>query len=144
MPEIQVHHPENKTLLLGNNEFETGLLTVPAGATIPAGALLKRVNDKFAPVLNTAPVQINVGDSSAINVPVPGVPADIPIAVNPVEIKNPGASPADVPFRALVSGKVRQDMLSVNGQPVTAAQADMLRVYGILPRRLNDISRTEN
>jgi hypothetical protein len=144
MPEIKTHHPENKTLLLGNNEFETGLLTVPANTTIPAGALLKRVVDKFAPVINTSPVQINVGDSTAINVPIPGVPIDIPVAVNPVEIKNPSASPADIPFRALVSGKVRGDMLSVNGQPVTAAQGDMLRVYGILPRKLNDISRTEN
>jgi hypothetical protein len=144
MPEIKTHHPENKTLLLGNNEFETGLLTVPASTTIPAGTLLKRVVDKFAPVENTTPVQINVGDSDPINVPIPGVPADIPVAVNPVEIKNPGESPVDMPFRALVSGKVRQDMLSVNGQPVTTAQADMLRVYGILPRKLNDISRTEN
>jgi hypothetical protein len=144
MPDIKVHHPENKTLFLGNNEFETGVLTVPASTTIPAGALLKRVVDKFAPVENTTPVQINVGDSDSINVPVPGVPADIPVAVNPVEIKNPSESPVDMPFRALVSGKVRQDMLSVNGQPVTAAQADMLRVYGILPRKLNDISRTEN
>jgi hypothetical protein len=144
MPDAQTRHPENKSLFLGNNEFETGLLTVPAGTTIPAGALLKRVDNKFAPVLNTSPIQINVGDSSTIDVPVPGVPADAPVAVNPVEVKNPGGAPADIPFRALVSGKVRADMLSVDGQPITAAQADMLRVYGILPRRLNDISRTEN
>jgi hypothetical protein len=144
MPDAQVRHPENKSLFLGNNEYETGLLTVPAGATIPAGALLKRVDNKFAPVINTSPVQINVGDSSAINVPIPGVPADVPVAVNPVELKNPGSTPADIPFRALISGKVRADMLSVNGQAITAAQADMLRVYGIIPRRVNDISHTEN
>jgi hypothetical protein len=141
MPDIQVHHPENKSLFLGNNEFETGLLTVPAETTIPAGALLKRVDNKFAPVLDTSPVQVEAGDA---NVSIPGVPADVPVAVNPVEVKNPGSSPADIPFRALVSGKVRSDMLSVNGQPITAAQADMLRVYGIIPRRVNDISRTEN
>jgi hypothetical protein len=140
MPDIQVHHPENKSLFLGNNEFETGLLTVPAGTTIPAGALLKRVDGKFAPVMNTSPIEVDTGDG---DVSIPGVPVDIPVAVNPIEIKNPAGAPADIPFRALVSGKVRADMLSVNGQPIEAAQADMLRVYGIIPRKLNDISRTE-
>jgi hypothetical protein len=143
MPDIKVHHPENKNLFLGNNEFETSVLTVPANTAIPAGALLKRVDDKFAPVLDTSPAQITVdinGDTGTI----PGNPVDIPAAVNPAEIKNTAPAPADIPFRALVSGKVRQDMLSVDGRPVTTAQADMLRMYGIIPRRLNDISRTEN
>jgi hypothetical protein len=143
MPDIKVHHPESKGLFLGSNEFETGVLTVPANTTIPGGALLKRADDKFAPVLDTSPAQIAVdinGDPGTI----PGNPIDIPVAVNPAEIKNTAAAPADIPFRALVSGKVRQDMLSVDGQPVTMAQADMLRMYGIIPRHLNDISRTEN
>jgi hypothetical protein len=141
MPDIKTHHPTNRTLFLGNNEFETGVLTVPAGATVLAGALLKRVDDKFAPVANTGPVEV---DAAGETVSIPGVPADIPVAVNPADVSNPGGAPADIPFRALVSGKVRQDMLSIYGEPITAAQADMLRVYGILPRRLNDISRTED
>jgi hypothetical protein len=144
MAEIKSHTVTNKALFLGDNEYETGLLTVSAGGTVPAGALLKRVNGKFSPVVNTSPVEINVGDTGTKNVPIPGVPADIPVAVNPVEIKNPGGAAVDIPFRALVAGKVRADMLSVNGQPVTEAQSDMLRSYGILPRKVTDISRLDN
>jgi hypothetical protein len=144
MPEVKVHHPESKTLFLGNNEFETNVLTVPASTTVPTGALLKRVNDKFAPVADTSFIQIDVGDSTSKNVSVPGIPKDIPVAVNPTEITNSSNASVDMPFRALISGKVREDMLSIGGQPITKAQADMLRVYGIIPRRLNDISRTEN
>jgi hypothetical protein len=148
MPDIQVHHVENKTLFLGSNEFETGLLTVPAETVVPAGALLKRVGDKFAPVVNTDTTPgtpgTPSGDGGWTTNPTDPVPGDVPVAVSPAEIKNSGGSPADIPFRALVSGKVRLDMLSVNGQPITAAQADMLRVYGILPCKLNNISRTEN
>jgi hypothetical protein len=145
MPDIQVHHVENKTLFLGNNEFVTGLLTVPAETVVPAGALLKREGDKFAPVIDTDTTPgTPSSDGGWTTDPTDPVPGDVPVAVNPAEIKNSGGFPADIPFRALVSGKVRLDMLSVNGQPITAAQADMLRVYGILPRKLNDISRTEN
>jgi hypothetical protein len=144
MPEIKSHTVTNKALFLGDNEYETGLLTVPATGTVPAGALLKRENGKFSPVVNTSPVEINVGDTDTVNVPVPGVPADIPVAVNPIEISNPGNAAADIPFRALVAGKVRADMLSVNGQPITDAQSDMLRSYGILPRKVTDISRLDN
>jgi hypothetical protein len=148
MPDIQVHHVKNKTLFLGNNEFETGLLTVPAETVVPAGALLKRAGDKFAPVVNTDTTPGTPGTPSSdggwTTSPTDPVPGDVPVAVTPAEIKNSGGSPADIPFRALVSGKVRLDMLSVNGQPITAAQADMLRVYGILPRKLNDVSRMEN
>jgi hypothetical protein len=141
MPDAQIHHPNNKSLFLGNNDFETGILVVPANTIIPAGALLKRIEDKFAPVLDTSPVQITVGEE---NVSIPGVPTDIPVAVNPVEIKNTNTAAADIPFRALVYGKVRADMLSVNGRPITAAQADLLKGCGIISRRVNDISRTEN
>jgi hypothetical protein len=144
MAEIKSHAVTNKALFLGDNEYETGLLTVSAGGTVPVGALLKRADGKFSPVANTNPVEINVGDTSAINIPVPGLPADIPVAVNPVEIKNPGEAAADIPFRALVAGKVRADMLSVNGQPITEAQSDMLRSYSILPRKVTDISRLDN
>jgi hypothetical protein len=144
MADIKSRAVTNKALFLGDNEYETGVLTIPATGTVPAGALLKRENGKFAPVVNTSPVEINVGDTDTVNVPVPGVPADIPVAVNPIEISNPGNAAADIPFRALVAGKVRADMLSVNGQPITDAQSDMLRSYGILPRKVTDISRLDN
>lgn len=111
----------NKSLMQGDNEFETGVLTVGAGEIVPAGALLQRGSDgKFTPVTDTE--------------------EETPCAVNPVEIKNPGAVAADIPFRAMTAGRVRQDMLSVDGDPITDAQADMIRIYGIRPRKVVDLS----
>jgi hypothetical protein len=129
MGEVNIHKGENKIFLLSDNEYETGVLTVPASNMVPAGALLKRASGKFAPVTNTSPVQINVADSgSAVYASVPGVSAEIPVAVNPEEIKNESGSPADIPFRALIGGRVRRDML---------------RSYGIIPKKVTDISWTE-
>jgi len=115
---------ENKSLLQGNNDFETGILTVAAGATIPRGAFLARGTDeKFFAITD--------------------LETENPVAVNPVEIKNTGAASADIPFRALISGSVRFDMLSVNNQPITAAQGDLLRQFaGIIPKRVTDLSWT--
>jgi hypothetical protein len=148
MPEIKSHTVTNKALFLGDNEFETGLLTVPAETTVPVGALLKRAGDKFAPVVDTDTTPGTPGTPSNgggwTAEPTDPIPGDVPVAVNPVEIKNSGGSPADIPFRALVAGKVRADMLSVNGQPITEAQSDMLRAYGILPRKVTDIYRLDN
>jgi hypothetical protein len=143
MGEVNIRKVENKIFLLGNNEYETGILTVPANGTVPIGALLKRASGKFVPVTDTSPVLINVSDSATKNVPVPGVPVEIPVAVNPVDIKNPDASPADIPFRALIGGRVRRDMLSINGSPIEDDQADMLRSYGIIPKQVHDISWAE-
>jgi len=112
---------ENKSLFQGDNDFETGILTVAAGVTVPAGAFLKRnTNGKFSVVTDT-------GNQT-------------PCAVNPVEVKNTGTTEADIPFRALTSGKVRQDMLSVNGEAITDAEADMIRIYGIRPKKVTDLS----
>lgn len=124
MGDIKIRNVENKIFLLGNNEFETGVLTVPAGSAVPQGAFLKRgTGGKFSAVTNTA--------------------TETPVAVNPVEIKNEGTAPADIPLRVMIGGRVRFDMLSVNGQPITDAQADMIRLYGIIPKKVTDISWTE-
>ena len=120
---METRKVENRSLFQGNNEFETGILTADAGATIPAGAFLKRnSNGKFSVVTDTG--------------------SETPVAVNPVELKNPGAASADIPFRALIGGKVRQDMLSVNGEAITDAEGDMIRKYGIVPKKVTDLSWT--
>lgn len=115
---------ENKSLFQGRNEYETGILTIPAGETVSVGAFLARGADgKFTAVSDTA--------------------TEKPVAVNPVEMKNTGVASADFSFRALIGGKVRFDMLSVGGQPITAAQADMIRQYGIIPKNVTNVSWTE-
>jgi len=121
---MDTHKIENKSLLQGDNEFETGIINVAAGAVIPAGAFLQRAsNGKFAVVTDTE--------------------EETPCAVNPVEIKNTGTAAADIPIRALVAGRVRQDMLSVNGEAISDAEADMIRVYGIRPKKVTDLSWVE-
>ena len=124
---MDVTRVENKSLQQGNNEFETGVLTVPAGAF-----LKREASGKFAAVSDTT------ADAET------GLPAQKPVAVNPVEIKNTAAASADIPFRAMIGGKVRFDMLSVGGNQITDAQADLLRQYaGIIAKKATDLSWTD-
>jgi hypothetical protein len=135
---------DNSVVALGGNDFETGVINVGAGATVKKGVVLKRAGDKFAPVTDTSPVTITAdvdGDETAI--PIPGTAVDVPAAVNPFDITNPGESAADMSIRALISGAVRADLLTINGEKITAAQGDMLRNYGIIPVKVADLSRTE-
>jgi hypothetical protein len=134
----------NPVVPLGDNVYETGAITVPAGGVIPAGVVLYRNSGKFVPVTDVSPITISVDVSGDLtNVSIPGTLVQVPVAVNPFDIKNPGQAPADFSIRALVSGKVRADLLTINGDPITVDEGDMLRNYGILPIRVNDISRLE-
>ena len=119
---METSRVENKSLFQGNNEFETGIITIPASTVIPTGALLARSDNGKFKVIN---------DTDTEN----------PVAVNPVELKNNGNSPSDTPFRALVGGRVRFDMLSVDGKPITDKQSDLLRQFaGIVAKKVTDLS----
>jgi hypothetical protein len=134
----------NSVVALGGNDFETGVITVGAGATIKKGVVLKRAGDKFAPVLDTSPVIITADVNNApAQIPIPGTTKDTPVAVNPFDISNPGIAAADMSIRALVSGPVRADLLTIDGGGITDAQGDMLRDYGIIPVKVADLSRIE-
>lgn len=112
----------SRELQLGGCEFEQGAIAVPAGATVSAGTVLKRDGERrFA--------EAEAGDAF--------------IAVVPFDMTNNGAATASLGFRAIVSGRVRRDMLSVGGaSPITSAQADNLRANGnIIAVETADISR---
>jgi hypothetical protein len=136
---------ENSVVALGGNDFETGIITVEAGATIKKGVVLKRAGNKFAPVVDTSPITItaDVGGAENQQIPIPGTTVDTPVAVNPFDISNLGIAAADMSIRALVSGPVRADLLTINGDEITDAQGDMLRDYGIIPVKVADLSRIE-
>jgi hypothetical protein len=135
---------ENSIVELGGNDFETGVINVGAGQTISRGVVLKRAGDKFAPVTDTSPITISADvDGTETDIPIPGTMADTPVAVNPFDIENPGTAAADMSIRALISGPVRADLLTIGGEKITAAQGDMLRNYGISPVKANDLSRIE-
>lgn len=82
-------------------------------------------------------------DETPTDVSIPGSVTDVPVAVNPFDIANPGTAPADCAIRALISGPVRADLLTINGAAISADQGDMLRNYGIIPVKVTDLSRTE-
>jgi hypothetical protein len=135
--------------MLGDDYYESGVITIVAGATIAAGTVLKRNTDgKFAPVVNTDTTPGTPGTPSAdggwTTEPTDPIPGDVPAAVMPFDITNKKDAQADFGFRALVQGRVRLDMLRINGLPITAEQRDMLRQTGILPVKITDLSQKDN
>ena len=112
---------DTSVLLLGDNEFETGVLAdVPADSVVKAGTCLKRSGEKFA-VLKT-PASEKVA------------------AIVPFDVENEKGTAADVPFRALISGKVRADKILFDGNAATTEQLDMLRACAIVPLKVTDVS----
>ena len=110
---------------LGDNQFETGSITVAANATIKKGALLKRdATGKFALITD--------------------LDNETPVAINPFDIENKSEAAADMSMRGMIFGRVRADLLNVNGLPVTSpAYFDKIRANTLcVPIRINDISHT--
>jgi hypothetical protein len=107
------------SLRQGNNEYEQGVINIGADATVKAGTLLARDGDKFS-----------IAEAAA----------DI-IAVVPDDLTNSSNVAADIGFRALIGGSVRGDLINFNGDPITKAEADCLRDYGIIVVNSTDLSR---
>ncbi|GHU24426.1 hypothetical protein FACS1894164_11040 [Spirochaetia bacterium] len=120
--DVTVSEHKIAAVQLGDNEYETGVITIAAGATVVAGTVLKRSSGKFAAAGST--------DTALI-------------AIVPFDLKNTGSAAADISFRALISGKVRADMLNIAGAALTDAQRDSLRDYGIIAKKIHNISRVE-
>jgi hypothetical protein len=107
---------------LGGNEFETGLIEVPANSFVTKGTVLSRaLGGNFVKATNSADA----------------------VAVNSIDIVNEDTSAQQISFRALIDGPVRADLLRLSGSVLTAADRDNLRRVGIIPILVHDISRTE-
>ena len=120
MAKIETSTVDTSAVLLGNNDFETGLLAaVPANTIVKAGTYLKRDGEKFAVLTNPASEKV-VG----------------------IDVENEKSSVADVPFRALIAGRVRADKVLLNGNKPAVEQLDMLRACGIIPVTVTDVSQT--
>ena len=123
MAKIETSTVDAGTVVLGNNDFETGLLAaVPANTIVKAGTYLKRDGEKFAVLTNPASEKV--------------------VGIVPFDVENEKSSVADVPFRALIAGRVRADKVFLNGNKPTVEQLDMLRTCGIIPVAVTDISQT--
>jgi hypothetical protein len=146
---MKVENVTSRVVMIGDDRYESGVITIPAGAAIAAGTVLKRNTDgKFAPVTNTATTPGTPGTPAAgggwETPPADPIPGDVPTAGMPFDITNRKTIDADFGFRALVAGRVRADMLRINGNPLTAEQRDMLREVGILPVKVTDLSHLDN
>jgi hypothetical protein len=120
---MKVENIENKILMLGDNYFESGIISIPAQTVVKAGAVLKRKTDgSFALAAD--------GDEL--------------VAVNPFDIKNGNAAMQNMAFRPLIAGRVRADMLALSGKALTPVQRDTLRSYSIIPCMVTDTSQLDN
>lgn len=106
--------------LLGDNEFRTGLLTVPASTTYKVGTIVQTVDGKFV---------ASAGGSDEVGV---GVIVDDEV--------NESVNPANVSIRVLISGKVNESFLKVGDNKATAVQADALRKWGIVALKVNELN----
>ena len=112
------------SILLGDNEFETNVITLAAGASVAEGDMLKRNGTKFEKVTDTA--------------------TETPVALATAAASNTGAAAADIPCRPAISGKVRAGKVTVNGVAATLAQLDMIRRVGLVPIAVTDLSKKDN
>ena len=115
---------QSRRFLLGDNEFRTGVVTVPAGTTYSEGTILQTSSGKF--------VASEAGE------------AEVGIAVLCEDVTNRGSSSADIAVRALISGKVNKAQLKVGSSAATDVQADALRQWGIVALNVNEVGQTDN
>lgn len=126
MENLTTTNYDHSALSLGNNEFETNVITIPAGASVVEGDMLKRDagTKKFVRVTDTS--------------------TETPVAISTIAATNSGGAAADFPLRAIIGGKVSAGKIKVAGVAANAAQLDMIRSYGIIPAVITDVSKLDN
>ncbi len=112
----------NPPLCIGDNEFETAVVTVAANTTLKKGTvLIRQSSGKFAVVVVT-----------------PGTPptstlaADAGVAILVEDLTNATGSSADSNVRVMIAGKVNRNLLNAAGEPLTNDECDILRSQAII------------
>lgn len=113
------------SLLLGGNEFETGVLNVPAAGegetiNITDGTVLTRAESGKYEVAE------DTDDGIALFVLVDHV-------ITPI------TEDGDYPVRVCVKGDINRNMINVAGDELTDAQVDALRQNGIWARDVHEV-----
>jgi hypothetical protein len=129
MGQVKFDTIAEKQVAIGNNKYETGTINMTAGQTIKAGQMLSRLGDDSMKWVLATTASMAQGHNGA--------------GVMPFDLTNEGSATANIPFRALVGGDVRKDMLIVNGGPagIYSSLLDYLRDYGIVAVDMTDMSR---
>jgi hypothetical protein len=121
---MKIENVASRVVMLGGNHFQSAKITVAANTKIAAGVVLKRGSDA---------VEFEAAESG-----------DDFAAVNPFELDNETGAAKVMGFRALLDGRVRADMLTIDGAPIAVADIDKLRKIGILPVKVTDLSHLDN
>ncbi len=111
-------------ICLGNNEFETGVITLGSGDSCKAGQFLLRDTGKFEVLTDSD--------------------TEVPVAICMEDITNSGNASADFPTRVLIAGKVNAGKLLVNAAAPTAAELDLIRGVGISPIPFKELGMQDN
>lgn len=118
-------------IVIGNPEYEDGLLSFSGADTFVAGTIL---------------AQTGVDPTTRYWIPCDPTASDgseIPMGILTVESVRTGAGTN--PVRVLISGKVRRDkLLFDNGEAVTDFVADDLRDFGILALEVDETNILDN
>ena len=110
-------------LLLGDNVFAGGIVSLGNGKTLKDGSLLTvEASGKSAASAAGANCAVYVGD----------------------EIVNHGASAADIPVRVCIGGKLRRDAVLVGDAAIEAKAALSLRSSGLFLLEVQDIGKQDN
>lgn len=128
-------------LLLGNNEFKTVTMTVPAGETIAAGEILHLGALEYVEEDNTGSIVDNDG-TKYVQSEGSGVETHLAVYVGD-PVTNDTLADVDVKARVCVAGRVNQALLTVEGSAATDTEADHLRGWGILPQVVHDFSKLD-
>jgi len=119
----------NPPLCIGDNEFETGVVTVAANTTLAKGTvLIRQSSGKFAVVVVT-----------------PGTPptstlaADAGVAILVEDVANGTGSSVDMNLRVMIAGKVNRELLNAAGEPLTDDECDILRSQAIIAIPVHEV-----
>ncbi len=115
---------QSRELLLGNNFFSTGILTVPANKKIMEGTILQTASGKFT-----------VSTAAA---------GEVGLCVAVDNVVNASDTAIDVAVRVCIAGPVNSELLLLGSAKATAAQADLLRTYSIVPVKVNQCGSVDN
>jgi len=117
----------NPPLCIGDNEFETAVVTVAANTTLYKGSvLIRQSSGKFAAVVVT-----------------PGTPptstlaADAGVAILVEDLTNATGSSVDNNVRVMIAGKVNRNLLNAAEEALTDAECDILRSQSIIAIPVN-------
>ena len=122
---MKITNVTSRVVLLGDNYFEQCKINLPANEIIPAGTVLQRdLNDK--------------------KLLLPAAAASDFMGIVPFDLENATDTAKIVGFRACISGRVRADMLMIEGIVATIGQCDRLRKTGFIPSKVTDISHLDN